>query len=321
MIELLKERFDITRKVGQGGMATIFYAIEKSTGREYAIKILEASHSQDSTRQKRFYHEMRLLKKISSPYVVKFYDGQYEGEAPYILMEYIDGRILKDYIRNRGRLTVDEAVDFASQLALGFSEIHRQGIIHRDIKSQNIMVADNGSIKIIDFGIAVDNDSEDLTKTGMLIGSPQYVSPELINKEEPTKQSDIYALGILLYEMLAGDVPFSGNKSHEILRKHREKNVPKISQEFPNVPQSLENIILKSMAKDLRNRYKTMNEMYDDLKVCLSLERANEKPLNAEGKKQLTFVDIINSKWTFLGILIIAFLIILLVIIVMLVQR
>lgn len=311
MIELLKDKYKISRQVGQGGMAEIFHAFDKETGKEVAIKVLDPESLRDKTKQKRFYHEIRLLKKIDSPYVVKLFDAEIAPNNCYITMEYVDGYILKDYVRNRSRLTVDEAVDFAKQMALGFDEIHKNGIIHRDIKSQNVMVADNGRIKIIDFGIAVDSDSEHLTRTDMLIGSPQYVSPELIRQEEPTFQSDIYALGILLYEMLAGEVPFSGTNAQDTLLKHRDKAMPRISQLFENVPQSVENVILKATAKKQEQRYASMYDMFLDLKKCLEPEQMNVSMIQLDGKPKKTFIDIINSRATLIAMIIFLLLVVL----------
>lgn len=311
MIELLKDKYKIIRHAGQGGMAEIYLAQDKETGKEVAIKILEPESLRDKTKQKRFYHEIRLLKKVDSPYVVKLFDAEISPNNCYITMEFVDGYILKNYIKNRSRLTVDEAVDFAKQMALGFDEIHKNGIIHRDIKSQNIMVADNGRIKIIDFGIAVDEDSEQLTRTDMLIGSPQYVSPELIRQEEPSFQSDIYALGILLYEMLAGEVPFSGTDSHATLLKHRDKPMPRITQSFENVPQSVENIILKATAKNQQHRYTSMYGMFLDLRKCLEPEQMNVGLIELDGKKKKTFIDIINSRVTLIVMIVFLLLVVL----------
>lgn len=316
MIELLKDKYKIIRQAGEGGMAQIYLALDKETNKEVAIKVLEPNSLRDKTKQKRFFHEIRLLKRVDSPYVVKLFDAEISDHNCYITMEFVDGYILKTYIKNRSRLTVDEAVDFTKQMALGFDEIHKNGIVHRDIKSQNIMVTDNGRIKIIDFGIAVDSESEDLTKTDMLIGSPQYVSPELIRQEEPTPQSDIYALGILLYEMLAGDVPFSGTDPQSTLLKHRDKPMPRISQSFENVPQSVENIIIKATAKNPQYRYASMYDMFLDLKKCLDPEQMNVEKIEPDGKKKKTMIEIINSRGMLIAMIIFLLLVVLTLIVV-----
>ncbi len=195
------------------------------------------------------------------------------------------------------RLTVDETVDFSKQLALGFDEIHRTGIIHRDIKSTNIMVAPHGSIKIIDFGIALEENSERFTQTGNLIASPQYIAPELVKQiSEPNVQTDIYALGILVYEMLAGKVPFKESSPLDTAVKHTTSSVPRINRTYPNVPNSLTNIIVKATFKDPKHRYKTMYEMYKDLDVALTREKVNEPDYNPFAKPEKSLKNFVNSK-------------------------
>lgn len=317
MIEKLASKFQVVRRIGSGGMAQIFLAKNTETNMYEAIKILESSFQHDLAKRKRFMHEMRLLKKVDSPYVVKYFGGKMDPETCYLRMEYVDGEILKTYIANRSRLTIDETVEFAKQLALGFDEIHNNGIIHRDIKAHNIMVTDSGRIKIVDFGIALDANSERVTRTDMLIGSPQYVSPELINQEEPSKASDIYALGILLYEMLTGEVPFSGKNALETLRMHQNNKLPRIATIYENVPIALENIVIKATNKDKYKRYRTMYEMYLDLKNCLKSEHTNDKLLNLDGKEKMTLVRFINSKWFLVGLISLLILILITIIIVL----
>lgn len=296
MFEKLTVKFERIRKIGSGGMAQIYLVRNKLTNTEEAIKILDPSFKNDIAKQKRFQEEMRLLKKVESPYVVKFYGGEFQEEISYLRMEFVDGYILKDFIKKRTCLTVDETVEFAKQLALGFDEIHKHGIIHRDIKSQNIMIANNGRVKIVDFGIALDEETERVTKTDMLIGSPQYVSPELIDKEIPTVASDIYAFGILIFEMLTGKVPFSGKDSLDTLRKHQKNQLPRIATNFENVPISLENIVIRATARIASDRYHTMYDLYKDLKKCLLPEKNNEQLLLIGKKKTLSIQEIINSK-------------------------
>lgn len=320
MIELLKDQYKIQRKIGRGGMAQIYLAMDKDTDQEVAIKILDSSFKNDVIKRKRFQQEVRLMKQVDSPYVVRLYDANISDKNAYIVMEYVDGVILTNHVKDRTRLTVDETVEIAKQLALGCSEIHKRGIIHRDIKSQNIMITHNGAVKILDFGIAIDNETTKLTKTDMLIGSPQYVAPELIEKEEPTKKTDIYSLGILMYEMLTGTVPFNDKDALVLLRKHQVKPIPRIKTSFPNVPQSLENIIIKATAKDPKNRHATMYDMYLDLNTSLNHERISEEPISLDGKKRLSFESMINSKWTLFTILLSVFLIILAVIVALIIR-
>lgn len=304
MIELLKDKYKVIRKIGQGGMAQIYLAHDLANGRTVAIKLLSPDRKDDYSSQKRFKSEMELTKKVDSPYVVKVYESRWDDQFQYIVLEHIDGAILKDYIDRKTRLTVDEAVEFAKQLTLGFDEIHRTGIIHRDIKTLNIMVAPHGAIKIIDFGIALAESSERLTQTGNLIASPQYIAPELVKQtSQPNAQTDIYAMGVLLYEMLTGHVPFREKSVIDTAIKHTTTDVPRVSKMYPNVPNSLANIIAKATYRDTKYRYKTMYEMFKDLDTCLNRDKINEPDYNPLHKKEKTATSIINSKWFLIGMI------------------
>ena len=297
MLEIIKQKYNIIRQIGRGGMAHIYLASERGRDQKFAIKVIEPSSRNDIIKQKRFEHEIQVLKCINSPYVAKIHDAQMNDNYAFMVMEYVDGFILRDYIVKYSRLTVDMVVDFTMQLTLGFDEIHNNNVIHRDIKSQNIIVGRNGRVKIIDFGIALSEDSERLTKTNMLIGSPHYVSPELIDQEVPTFQADIYALGVLMYEMLVGDVPFKGKDSLAVLKKHQSLSIPRVSKASPNVPQSVENIIIKATAKNKKQRYNTMYDFYLDLKTCLHKNRLNEKLFVLDQiKPKRSLIELVNSK-------------------------
>ena len=316
MIEILKEKYTILRKIGAGGMAEIYLAVDKETKEQVAIKILHPEQRNNIIHKKRFLSEIKLTQKVDSPYIVRILDYVWEDHIQYIVMEYIEGEILKDYISKRGRLTVDEAVEFAKELALGLEEIHNNGIVHRDVKASNIMVSEHGQIKIIDFGIAVNGESERLTRTGNVIGSVQYIAPEILEQRPITKLSDIYALGIILFEMLTGSVPFKGKTVIDTAMKHKREEIPHVNTMFPNIPQSLTNIVIKSTAKNLNLRYKSMFAMYKDLDICLTNEKALEEPLLLSKKKKRTIVSLINSKWfyVFLGIAVIVGLVVIIVI-------
>ena len=211
-------------------------------------------------------------------------------------MEYIDGDTLKDYIEAKTRLVVDEAVEFAKQLTLGFMAIHKEKITHRDIKATNIMVTGHGQIKIIDFGIAITKESDRYTKADNIIASPQYIAPELVSQEEPTEQSDVYSLGILLYEMLAGKVPYIGKSPFDTVIMHQQRTVPQINKIYDDIPQSLANVIIKATAKKKEDRYKNMAVFHNDLSTCLSKSRLYEEPYSFSKKKKTSFKDLINSK-------------------------
>ena len=301
MIHFLpKGRFEKFQKRGEGGFATIWKAREVETGREVAIKILNYEKMDDVVTIKRFKREAEFLQKLNSDYIVKYYDSAITDDICYIVMEYIDGKVLRDYIRQRGNLNADETVIYSKYLALALHEIHRVGVVHRDIKSTNVMINNNNWLKVFDFGISQDEDSETLTKERSLMGSVQYIAPELALKERATVKSDIYAMGILMYEMLAGKVPFSGKASEAlvVIDMHKNIEIPRISKSFPNVPQALENVILKACHKDPEKRYDDMLEFHNDLDTVLSDERSSEGLISFEEVKKKTFTDIINHKYT-----------------------
>lgn len=305
MIELLKDKYRIIRKIGKGGMAEIHLAEEIATGKKVAIKIISPDKKDDYSSKRRFLSEIELTKKVDSPYVVKVYDYRYDDQLKYIALEHIDGSILKDYIDRKIRLSVDETVEFAKQLALGFDEIHRTGIVHRDIKSTNIMVAPHGAIKIIDFGIAINESSQDLTQTGNIIASPQYIAPEIVKQtvDKGNIQTDIYAFGILIFEMLTGKVPYKEKTALETAVKHTTSTIPRVSKTFPNVPNSLSNIIMKATYRNQHFRYKTMYEVFKDLETCLTREKMNEPDYNPLAKPEKSIKKFVNSKWFLIGMI------------------
>ena len=211
-------------------------------------------------------------------------------------MEFIDGHILKEYIGRRGRLTVDEAVEFAKQVSLGLHEMHQVKIIHRDIKASNIMITNHNQIKIIDLGIALHDEANRVTQTDSIIGSVQYLAPELLDKEDANVQTDIYALGILFYEMLIGDVPFKENSGIETARKHQTTMIPHVNKIFDNIPQAVANVIIKSTAKKSHHRYNNAYEFYEDLNTALSEQRMYEGVYQLTDKRKISFMEVINSK-------------------------
>ena len=303
MIEALSGKYRKIRRIGRGGMAEIYLVLDVVTGERKAAKILSPDNIHSYANKARFKHEIELTSRVNSPYVVRIFDWKWTEYTQYIIMEYIDGDTLKDYIESKTRLVVDEAVEFGKQLTLGFIAIHKEKITHRDIKATNIMVTGHGQIKIIDFGIAITKESDRHTKADSIIASPQYIAPELVNQEEPTEQSDIYSLGILLYEMLAGSVPYMGKTPFDTVIMHQQKTVPMINRIYDDIPQSVANVIVKATAKKKQNRYKNMAAFYDDLSTCLSKSRLYEEPLSFSKKKRSSFKEIINSKWTVFGII------------------
>ncbi|MGL4343360.1 MAG: serine/threonine-protein kinase [Metamycoplasmataceae bacterium] len=298
IIPKLPEKYKILSEIGSGGMAKVYLAEDKTNGKKVAIKTLLADAKTVSTNKNRFKEEMRLAENIKSPYVVKFYEGRYDKDTQYIVMEYVDGKILKDYIEERGRLTVDEVVDFGVQMAKGFASIHAQDIIHRDLKSSNVMITNLGEVKIIDFGIAIAPDSARFTATGKVIGSVHYMAPEIVSQEEPSIKSDIYALGIVLYEMLIGEPPFNGKDALDTALKHKTEKMKAVNEIFPQIPQALANVVAKATAKNPDNRYESMRQLSNALSKSLSQEKFLTKKVDFDENKKnkKTIWEIINSK-------------------------
>ena len=273
----VNERYEIIKTIGEGGMANVYLANDTILDRKVAIKVLRGDLSNDEKFIRRFKREALSVSNLSHPNIVEVYDvGEEEGNY-YIVMEYIEGKTLKQLLQKRGALTLTEVIDIMSQLTDGLSHAHEAYIIHRDIKPQNIMIEDNGLVKITDFGIAMALNSTQLTQTNSVMGSVHYLPPEQANGKGSTVKSDIYSLGILMYELLTGSVPFKGDNAVEIALKHMKEKLPSIRKQNPTIPQSIENIVLRATAKNPKNRYDTVREMYNDLQTAM--ERDNEKRL------------------------------------------
>ena len=273
----VNERYEIIKTIGEGGMANVYLANDTILDRKVAIKVLRGDLSNDEKFIRRFKREALSVSNLSHPNIVEVYDvGEEEGNY-YIVMEYIEGKTLKQLLQKRGALTLTEVIDIMRQLTDGLSHAHEAYIIHRDIKPQNIMIEDNGLVKITDFGIAMALNSTQLTQTNSVMGSVHYLPPEQANGKGSTVKSDIYSLGILMYELLTGSVPFKGDNAVEIALKHMKEKLPSIRKQNPTIPQSIENIVLRATAKNPKNRYDTVREMYNDLQTAM--ERDNEKRL------------------------------------------
>lgn len=285
---MIANRYEVIQHIGQGGMADVFRAVDTILNREVAIKILRADLSTDEISILRFKREAQAATALAHPNIVEIYDiGDYKGHH-YIVMEFVPGKTLKQVIRSRAPLLCEEAVDIMKQLTSATAEAHSRGIIHRDIKPQNVIVKSDGSIKMLDFGIATAKGSMQLTQANNVMGSVHYLAPELAKGESATPQSDIYALGIVLYEMLAGDVPFKADQAVQVALRHMRDNIKSIRSINPQVPQSVENIIIRATAKDPVQRYRSCDEMWRDLSTCLKQDRLNEAPLVLPTVKNVT---------------------------------
>ena len=275
--ELIDNRYEILKSIGEGGMANVYLAWDTILEREVAVKILRGDLSDDEKFIRRFQREANSASSLRHPNVVEMYDvGEDQGRY-FIVMEYVAGRTLKGLIKKRGALNLSEAIDIMLQLTSGIACAHDSYIIHRDIKPQNVMILEDGRVKITDFGIAMALNNNELTQTNSVMGSVHYLPPEQASGSGSTVKSDIYSLGILMFELLTGKVPFRGENAVEIAIKHMKEPIPSVCSINPAIPQSVENIILKSCAKNPKNRYETVGEMYEDLKTCLDLTRLEEK--------------------------------------------
>ena len=277
---VVANRYEIVQHIGQGGMADVFLAIDTILNRHVAIKILRSDQSTDAISILRFEREAQAATTLAHPNIVEIYDvGEYKNHH-YIVMEYVAGKTLKKVIRDRAPLLNLEAVDTMKQLTSAVAEAHKRGIIHRDIKPQNVIVKSDGSLKILDFGIATAKGSAQLTQANNVMGSVHYLAPELAKGEPASPQSDIYALGIVFYEMLTGDVPFKADQAVQIALQHMREPMPSVRKANPNVPQSVENIIIRATAKNPKLRYQSCDEMLKDLEKCMLPEHQNDKPLS-----------------------------------------
>ncbi len=273
---VIAKRYEVIKLIGQGGMADVYLAFDILLERNVAIKILRNELSNDAVSLLRFKHEAVAVSKLSHPNIIEIYDiGEYDSRQ-YIVMEYVDGKTLKDLIIERGGLYKEEVIYIMKQLVGAVAEAHRNQIIHRDIKPQNVLIKSDGSVIITDFGIALAQNALHLTQKETVMGSVHYLAPELARGETATYQSDIYALGIVFYELLSGSVPFKGDTAIQIAMKHINEPIPNIREFNPSIPQSIENTIIKATYKNRELRYSSAMDMLEDLDTVLDEERLNE---------------------------------------------
>lgn len=272
----INDRYQIIKSIGEGGMANVYLAYDTILDRNVAVKVLRGDLATDEKFVRRFQREALSASSLSHPNIVEVYDVGEDNGQYYIVMEYIEGCQLKQLLKKRGRLTLSEVIDIMLQITDGLSVAHDAYIIHRDIKPQNIMILDSGLVKITDFGIAMAMNSTQLTQTNSVMGSVHYLPPEQANGKGSTLQSDIYSMGILMYELLTGELPYKGDNAVEIALKHLKEKIPSVRDKYPEIPQSVENIIIKATAKNPKNRYADARSMNEDLRTCLDDSRANE---------------------------------------------
>ena len=273
-------RYRIIKQIGRGGMADVYLAKDLILdGEEVAVKVLRTNYQTDPIAVARFQREARAMADLDHPHIVRITDIGEEDGQQYLAMEYVAGLDLKRYIKEHHPLSNEEAVRIMGQILLAMRLAHAKGIIHRDLKPQNILLTPDGTAKVTDFGIAVAFAETSLTQTNSMLGSVHYLSPEQARGSKATIQSDIYAMGIIFFEMLTGHIPYDGDSAVTIALQHFQKPLPSVIAENPSVPQSLENVVIKATAKKLTDRYQTVSEMYVDLLSSLSYNRRNEPKL------------------------------------------
>ena len=272
----INDRYEIIRSIGEGGMANVYLGYDTILDRNVAIKVLRGDLSNDEKFVRRFQREALSASSLAHPNIVEMYDVGEDNGLYYIVMEYIEGKTLKQLLKKRGTLTLSEAIDIMLQLTDGMAHAHDSYIIHRDLKPQNIMIKDDGQIKITDFGIAMALNSTQLTQTNSVMGSVHYLPPEQASGKGCTIKSDIYSMGIIFYELLSGSLPFRGDNAVEIALKHMRDPLPSLREDNPAIPQSIENIIRKATAKNPKNRYEDARSMHEDLLTALDDDRMDE---------------------------------------------
>ena len=273
-------RYRIVKQIGRGGMADVYLAKDLILdGEEVAVKVLRTNYQTDPIAVARFQREARAMADLDHPHIVRITDIGEEDGQQYLAMEYVAGLDLKRYIKEHYPLSNEEAVRIMGQILLAMRLAHTRGIVHRDLKPQNILLTPDGTAKVTDFGIAVAFAETSLTQTNSMLGSVHYLSPEQARGSKATVQSDIYAMGIIFYEMLTGHIPYDGDSAVTIALQHFQKPLPSVIDENPSVPQALENVVIKATAKKLTDRYKSVAEMYVDLSSSLSYNRRNEPKL------------------------------------------
>jgi tRNA A-37 threonylcarbamoyl transferase component Bud32 len=275
-------RFQLEERIGAGGMSTVYRAFDPTLERWVAIKLMHRDISTDPDQLERFRREARAVARLSHPHLVTVIDAGEDEGSPYIVFEYIEGETLKDRIRRMGRLPVPEAVAYAIEIARALSCAHGHRLVHRDVKPQNVLIDYEGRAKVTDFGIARSLELDGLTAAGRVLGTTDYVSPEQALGHQVTEQSDIYSLGICLFEMLTGEVPFRADTQVAVAMKHVRDRLPDVQRVRPEVSSALAAVVERATAKEVANRYANVDEMVHDLEQVLAIEAARAGETSGE---------------------------------------
>ena len=262
---VLNERYEIIEEIGKGGMGKVYKAFDKDINENIALKIIRPEIASNALIIARFQNELKMARKVAHRNVCKMYDLGKDGDTKYISMEYVPGEDLKTTIKRMGPLTIGKAISVAKQVCEGLAEAHRLGVIHRDLKPRNIMVDREGNARIMDFGIAISHEVKEITDSRIILGTPHYMSPEQVSGKPTDLRSDIYSLGIIMFEMVTGQVPFDGDTTISIALKHRNEQPPDPGEINYRIPDDLSHLILKCLEKDKEKRYQSANEVLLDL--------------------------------------------------------
>lgn len=287
-------RYKILEMIGGGGMANVYLAHDMILDRDVAVKVLRLDFAEDEEFIRRFHREAQSATSLAHPNIVNIYDVGEEDSIYYIVMEYVDGQTLKQYIQQNSPIRIDDALEIMKQLTSAISHAHQNHIIHRDIKPHNILIDRYGNVKITDFGIAMALSATSITQTNSVLGSVHYLSPEQARGGMANRKSDIYSLGIVMFELLTGRLPFSGESAVSIALKHLQSETPSLKRWNPSIPQSVENIVLKATAKDPFHRYDSVDEMEEDIRTALDPERLHEEkfmvPIDDDATKAIPVI-------------------------------
>jgi serine/threonine-protein kinase len=284
----LSGRYRIENEIGSGGMSTVYCAFDETLERQVALKIMHSDISSDTAALERFRREARTVAQLSHPHVVMVIDAGEDQGHPYIVFEHVRGETLKDRVRREGPLPIAEAVAYAIEIGRALQAAHEQGLVHRDVKPQNVLLDEEGRAKVTDFGIALGLEPEGLTAAGRVVGTTDYVSPEQAMGQEVTGQSDVYSLGIVLFEMLTGAVPFTGESGVSVAMKHVREGIPDVQRRRPEVSAALAGVLERATAKERQNRYGSMDDFVGDLEEVLTYETARAGEATGEATAVLS---------------------------------
>src|ERR671914_757567 len=279
---LISDRYRLEERVGSGGMSSVYRAFDPTLERWVAIKLMHRDISNDPDQLERFRREARAVARLNHPHVVTVIDAGEDDGAPYIVFEYVEGETLKERIRRLGRLPVSEAVAYGIEIGRALSCAHAQRLVHRDVKPQNVLIDPEGRAKVTDFGIARSLEAHGLTAPGRVLGTTDYVSPEQALGHDVSEQSDIYSLGIVLYEMLTGEVPFKADTQVAVAMQHVREPLPDVQRRRPEISAALAAVVDRATAKEVDNRYGTVDEMVHDLEEVLAIEAARSGQATGE---------------------------------------